>query len=362
MGSTFARPELLALALMAPLVAAAAAVLWRRRLRAAEAWAARPLWGRLLGRFSRRRLALSVTLLSVAVLGAGLALAQPRWGESLQTVERRGVDVVLVLDSSLSMGARDVAPSRLAVAETLVRRLVQAMPGHRVALVAAEGDGVVMAPLTTDAAVIDLLLDGVEPGSLPVPGTRLGDALERLPELYPPGDASGALSGSASGSGSGAGRHRAAILLSDGEDHGGGLDDRIGRVVEAGVVVHAVGIGTPDGAPVPLPGSPGAVRRRRDGSVVISRLHEEVLESIARGTGGVYLRATDPGRDLGPILSALDSMERRAYETTELETRAERFQWPLGVAVVALLGHLVLSPFVGKRRTGLAGDAPEVRP
>jgi Ca-activated chloride channel homolog len=359
---TFARPELLALALLAPVTAAVAAVLWRRRLRAAEAWASRALWGRLLGAVSRRRLAASVTLLALAVLGAGLALAQPRWGESVQRVERRGIDVVLVLDASLSMGARDLGSdrgsdrgsSRLAVAETLVRRLVQAMPGNRVALLAAEGDGVVMAPLTTDAAVIDLLLDGIEPGSLPVPGTRLADSLDRLPELYPPGAPPGASigrgPGAPSGDRSGRGRHRAAILISDGEDHGGALPESLARLAEAGIVVHTLGVGTPDGAPVPIPGMPGAVRRRRDGSVVISRLREDVLETVARETGGVYLRARDPGRDLEPVLSALDTLEKTAHETAVRESRAERFQWPLALAVAALLAHLALSPFAPRTR------------
>lgn len=333
---SFARPEMLVLALLAPLAAVAAALLWRRRLRAAEAWASRALWGRLIGSVSRRRLALSAAFLGLAVLGTALALAQPRWGETLETVERRGVDVVVVIDASLSMGAKDVSPSRLAIAETLVRRLIEAMPGHRVALVAAGGDGVVMAPLTTDVAVVDLLLDGIEPGALPVPGTRLADALERLPELYPPGTE----------------RHRAAVLVSDGEDHGGTLDEALASLEAAGVVVHTLGVGTVEGAPVPVPGNPGAVRRRPDGSVVISRLEEATLETVARDTGGVYLRANDPGRSLRPVVAALDAMETRAYETSRLETRAERFQWPLAAAVAALLAHLALPSFGGRRPGG----------
>ncbi|MFP3940207.1 MAG: VWA domain-containing protein [Thermoanaerobaculia bacterium] len=326
---SFARPEMLALALLAPLVAAAAALLWRRRLAAATAWASRGLWDRLLAGYAPGRLALSVLCLSLAVLGAAVALARPRWGEVEQRVAREGVDVVVVLDASLSMGAGDVPPSRLEVAESLIRRLVRSMPGHRVGLVGAEGTGVVLAPLTTDTAVVDLLLDGIEPGSLAVPGTRLAHALERLPELFPPGTE----------------RHRAAILVSDGEDHGGGLDERIDALAAAGVVVHVLGVGTPDGAPVPLPGQPDQVRRRRDGSTVISRLHEGTLERIARSTGGVYLRATDPGRDLQPILRAVETMDRRLHEHVELAARAERFRWPLGLAAAALLLHLAVPPF-----------------
>lgn len=337
---TFARPDLLVLALLAPLVALAAAALWRRRLRAAEAWVARGLWPRLLQSYSAGRLALSVALLATAVLGAGLALAQPRWGESRERVKREGVDVVVILDASLSMGAVDVRPSRLAVAETLIRRLVQEMPGNRVALVAVAGDGIVMAPLTLDAGVIDLLLDAVEPGSLPSQGTRLADALERVPELFPPGTE----------------RHRAAVLVSDGEDHGGGMADAVARLAAAGVVVHALGVGTPEGAPVPVPDRADEVRRRRDGSVVISRLHEEVLDELARATGGVYLRAIDPARNLRPLVTALDEMDTRAHETAEVDARAERFQWPLALAAAALLLHLAVPPFAP--RTTAAGGAP----
>lgn len=326
---SFAHPELLALAVLAPLTALAAVLLWRRRLAAAAAWASRGLWDRLLAGHSPARLAFSVLCLSLAVLGAALALARPRWGEVRERTPQEGVDVVIVLDASLSMGAEDVPPSRLDVAETLIRRLVQAMPGHRTGLVGAEGTGVVLAPLTHDTAVIDLLLDGIEPGSLAVPGTRLADALQRVPELFPPGTE----------------RHRAAVLLSDGEDHGGGLSERIEELAAAGVVVHVVGVGTPDGSRVPLPGQPGEVRRRRDGSIVISRLDEEALERIARGTGGVYLRATDPGRGLEPILRAVEGMDRRLHERVEVAGRAERFRWPLAAATAALLLHLAVPPF-----------------
>ncbi len=341
---SFARPDLLALLLLAPVAAFAAGWLWRRRLRATEAWAARPLWDRLVAGYSRHRLVASVVLLVLAILGAAAAIVQPRWGRSQETVKRKGVDVVLVLDASLSMGAHDVSPSRMAVAKTLVRRLVRAMPGNRVALVGAEGQGLVLAPLTTDVAVLDLLLDGLEPGSLPTPGTELGDALDQVVRLFPPGGKT----------------HRAAILISDGEDHGGGLEKRLAALSQAGVAVHAIGVGTPAGAPVPIPGQPGANKRQGDGSLVVSRLHEEVLERIARATGGVYLRATDPARDLSSVVRAIESLEKTRYESTVVDTRAERFQWPLGAAIAALALFLAVPPFrpVSTRRPSAPASGP----
>src|SRR6188508_2008979 len=183
----FADPRLLWLALAAPAGALVAYWLITRRARAEAAWVARAVEPRLRpGERPRPRL-LAALLVGFAILGAALALARPRWGESTETVEQKGVDIVFVLDTSASMGAYDVTPSRLWLAQSLVRRMAAELPGNRVALVQAEGVGVVMAPLTVDTAVLDLLLDAVEPGSLPVPGSQIGPALERAVALFPEG-------------------------------------------------------------------------------------------------------------------------------------------------------------------------------
>jgi Ca-activated chloride channel family protein len=327
----FADPRLLWLAALAPLTALAAGWLWRRRLAAEAAWASRALWDRLLPTYSPARLRFSVTCLALAVLGTCLALARPRWGESKEEVERRGVDVVFLIDSSLSMDAADVRPSRLYVAKSLVRRMTRAMPGDRIGLVQAEGTGVTLAPLTLDGGVIDLLLDTVEPASLPSPGTELAPGLDTAVRLF----------------GEGSEKHRVLVILSDGEDHGGGLEEKIARLREEGVVVHAFGVGTPQGAPVTIPG--GSFKRDAEGNVVISRLHEDVLESMTRGTGGSYTRVTSAAVDPTPVLQQIDRMEKRTVESQSVTSLEERFQWPLALAALALLLYLSVSPFSPRR-------------
>ncbi len=328
----FGQPRLLWLLLLVPAAAALAAWLWRRRLDADAAWASRGLWSRLRPAYAPRRIAFSVACLALALLGAALALAQPRWGSGTQEVERKGVDVVFLMDSSLSMAARDVAPSRLFVAKTLVRRMVRSMPGNRVGLVQTEGTGMVLAPLTLDGGVLDLLLDTIEPGSLPNPGTELAPGLETALRLF----------------GEGGEKHRALVVLSDGEDHGGGIEERIALLKENGVVVHALGIGTTEGARIPIPGTPNfkpTFKKTADGSFVLTRLHEDVLESLARGTRGTYLRVASAAADPAPILAHIDRMEKRTMEKQTLSTLEERFQWPLGLSILALALYLAVGPF-----------------
>jgi Ca-activated chloride channel family protein len=329
---SFAAPRLLWLLALAPLAAAAAAMLWRRRLRSTAAWAAPGLWDRLLPTYSWRRLALSVACLGLAVAGVALALARPRWGGTREKVERRGVDVVFLLDSSLSMAAPDTPPTRLFVAKALVRRMSQAMPGDRVALVQTEGEGLMLAPLTLDGAVLDLLLDTVEPGSLPRPGTELAAGIDAALRLFGPQR----------------GKHRALVILSDGEDHGGGLEAATAKLKDSGVVVFALGVGTPEGSPIPLGG--GELKRDAGGQVVITRLHEENLEPPARSTGGAYLRVTSAAADPSPILGRIDRLEKRTLESETVNTRDERFQWPLMLAAAALLLQLAVGPFAPAAR------------
>lgn len=343
--SWFATPALVGTAVLASLTAAVLAVwLWRRRFAADAAWASRGLWSRLMPTWSPARVRLSIACVALAILFSLLALARPRWGASQEEVERRGVDVVFMIDSSLSMGVPDVGVadaklSRLYVAKALTRRMTQAMPGNRIGLVQTEGTGVVLAPLTLDGAVVDVLLDTVEPGSLTTPGTELAPGLDAALRLF----------------GEGSEKHRVLVLLSDGEDHGGGLEQEVARLRESGVVVHTFGIGTPDGAPVPVPGSEGRFKRESDGSLVISRLHEDVLEGLARATGGSYTRVTSAAADPAPVLRQIDGMEKKTIESQVSSHLTERFQWPLALAVAALLLHLAVGPFA----PGAAAAEPE---
>ena len=331
---SFALPRLLLLALAAP---AAGFLVWailRSRARSEAAWTGRALQPRLRRGGAPRPLWLVAALVGLAALGVALALARPRWGTSQHTVERRGVDVVFVLDTSLSMAAADVAPSRFWIAQSIVRRLAADLPGERVALVAAEGVGVVLTPLTLDGAVVDLILDTTEPDSLPVPGSRLGPAVEKALALFPQGSES----------------HRAIVVLSDGELHGESLDATVEALRAAGAVVHAIGLGTERGAPIPLAEEEGSFKRAADGGLVVTRLESAGLRRLAEATGGGYHVASEPTFDPTPVAEAIAAMPGRLHDEATVETLEERFQWPLGAAVAALGAWLALGRFAPRRR------------
>ena len=326
---TFARPDLLWLLLSAPLAGLLATWAWQRRLRDTNRWSSRELWRRLLPGYRPRRLAARVLLLGLAVAGTVLGLAGPRWGITEEVVEQRGADVVFVIDSSLSMSATDVAPDRLSVAKALVRRLLERLPGDRIGLVQAEGDGQVMAPLTLDRAVIDLLLDSLQPASLPTPGTRLATGLEKALELLPPESSSST----------------AVVLVSDGEDHGED-HEAIGRALaRSGVTVHTIAVGTREGGPLPLPGGSRGYKRDRAGEVVVSRLEPGWLAELTRATGGVHVEASGGGQGLEPVLAALRGATERTTGTEVLRQPTERFPWFLGASLGAILLLMATPPF-----------------
>lgn len=324
---SFGDRDLLWLLLLAPVMAWAFAWSWKRKLAALRAWASPSLWSRLGIADHPARRAAATALLFTALLGTTAALTRPRWGTHTESVERRGVDLVFVLDTSLSMAARDVHPDRLFVATSLLRRMAAELPGSRVALVQAEGEGLVLTPLTVDAAVLDLLLDPLTPSSLPVPGTRLRSALQQAQKLFPPGEQRG----------------RAIVILSDGEDHGGGLEEIASKLHDASIRIYALGIGSPQGAPIP-DGDSGQVTYKRDdqGRIVITKLHEADLEELTRETGGTYLRVTSAGADIKPVIRSIHRLATSKQEDQVVESSAERFQWPLGAAALALTALLAV--------------------
>jgi Ca-activated chloride channel family protein len=319
--------------LLVPAVAAFCVWALRERERALAAFVEAPLLPVVVPELDRRRRRIRAGLATAAVATIVLALAGPKWGFHWEEVRRQGIDLVVAIDTSRSMLATDVTPNRLARAKLAVEDLLAELRGDRVGLVAFAGTAFVQCPLTLDRNAFRESLDAVEVGLIPRGGTNLTAALDTGLAAFEGRQAN----------------HQALVLITDGEDHEGTLEQAIARAVERGIRVFTVGIGTSDGELIPLEG--GAYLKDRKGQVVKSRLGEETLKKIALDTGGVYLHAA--GADLG--LSGLyrdhiATMEKRELAST-LERRYEqRYRLPLALGAALLVAEAL----VGERRPARA--------
>ncbi|MFI5006495.1 MAG: VWA domain-containing protein [Solirubrobacterales bacterium] len=298
---------------------------------------ARPLWARVVRRPAERWRFVRIALLLLGASGIVLALARPQWGIVREKVEREGVDVVLVLDSSGSMATEDVSPNRFFLARQALAALITRLEGDRFGLVAFEGEAYPLVPLTLDADALSLFLDTVEPGIVPAPGSALGVGLAKGLDLFVDKDR----------------RNKVMVLVSDGEDLEGDVEDAVRKAKEAGVVVHTVGVGTEAGQPVPdfdREGRRTGFKRDPSGQAVVSRLNPATLEAIARGTGGKMFRLTPADTSLSGLASAIEGMEQKTLAREFSYRRKERFQVPLAVGLFAVaLGLLLPLPDLRRR-------------
>jgi len=338
----FAEPALLWLLLLLPLLGLAA--LWsgrlrRRRLERFAGGAANA--SRFAAEVSRNRRAVKTLLLLLALGGALVAAARPQWGSRLEPITRRGVDVVLILDTSRSMASEDVAPSRLFQARHAAASLARRLAGNRIALVNFAGKGALTCPLTLDSEAVLLFLEAVDVDLLPLQGSSIAEALRVAARAFGPAGSEAA--------------QRAVVLFSDGEDHEGGIDEAVALLKRSGARIYTVGCGTAHGGPIPLRDGSGSVdgyKKDAEGNVVTTRLEEELLEKLALDSDGRYYRATPAEVEVDEIAKAIGAMEQKEHGTV-LKTRyEERFQIPLAVALLALLGESVLGDRRRPQRTG----------
>jgi len=303
---------------------AVAAAGWFARQRARRAAAVRaavfgPRAQALLVGGTAARPALRRACGASAWLAVVLALAGPRWGAPAASVLPQRLDLAVCLDVSRSMLARDVAPSRLQFARSMVAQLVARARGDRVGLVAFAGDARLCVPLTTDGASFAQLLAATDELSVARGGTDLGRALDT---------ALAALVGRSGGT---------VLLLTDGEDHGGAGVAAAQRCASSGVTVHCVGFGSERGGKIPLAGQGGETfLRDAAGRDVVTSQDRKALQAIAAAGGGNYVDAATAGeRALAELYerAILPAARGRAEAGGELAP-AERFQWPLALALV----------------------------
>jgi Ca-activated chloride channel family protein len=272
------------------------------------------------------------TLVVLALAGMGIALIGPRFGTQLQTVERRGVDLIIALDVSESMRATDVSPSRLKRVKKEIRDLVDRLRGDRVGLVLFAGTGFVQCPLTTDYGALRLFLDVAGPDRVPVPGTNFGAALDAATEAF---DAARPASDSTARPGQD--RARVVLLLSDGENHVGDLASVKQKAQQNDVTLFAAGVGTTGGARLPIfeNGREVGVKRDQQGQVVRTKLNEDALTTLAEG--GAYFRIGSTASALSDVPTALRQLETSTVAEEQFAEYAEMYQWPLAVALLLLL-------------------------
>lgn len=258
-----------------------------------------------------------------------IALAGPLLGSRLAEFKERGLDVFVAVDCSLSMQTEDLPPSRLAHAKLLLGQLMDRLAGSRLGLIAFAGQAYIQCPLTIDQEAARQALEALEPGAVPIPGTRIGEAIRV------------AIKGLKAGEGG----KGALVLLTDGEDH---QSDPVGAAREAarlGMKIFAVGMGSPQGEPIPMfdeQGRRAGYKRDKKGEVIVSRLDENVLSQIARDTGGRYFRAGASGQELEALAGALENLQQGDVKSRLFTRYENRFQWPLVLGILLMIAGLAI--------------------
>ena len=277
----------------------------------------------------RRQFAKNVLIVLTFIFGI-LALARPQWGFELQEVKRQGLDILFVIDTSRSMLTEDVKPSRLERMKLAVSDFLKKLHGDRVGLVAFAGDAFLICPFTVDYNGFLLSLDDLDTTTVPRGGTNLAAALQEAGKKY---DET-------------ASKYKVVIVLTDGENFEGDPLAAAQKAKKEGVKVYCVGIGTQEGELVRVQNDLGQPEFLKDesGNFVKSRLNEKLLQQIALTTGGIYVRSSGAQFGLDLIYDQeLSKLERRDIKNKMEKKYFDRFQIPLGLALIFLLTEMCLS-------------------
>ena len=260
-----------------------------------------------------------------------IALAAPQWGATREKIERKGVDIVVAVDTSLSMLARDVAPSRLARSKRAIENLIEMMQGDRIGLVAFSGLAMSACPLTLDYSAARMFTEVIDTNIIPIPGTNISDALAQASLSFDKNQK----------------KHKVVILITDGEnlEKEGDPVAKAEELAKEGVIIYTIGVGTPGGTSIPVETKDGVFDKTDNKSkVVITKLDETSLRKIALAGGGKYRRLDNfsKGDELTSIYQSIASMEKKTFDEQYQVHYEDRFQYFLGAAFFLLAVEMFL--------------------
>ncbi|MBR2057566.1 VWA domain-containing protein [Fibrobacter sp.] len=337
----FAEPNFLWCLFTLPLFALLFYYAYRRRKKLAARFVSLSMLPKLSTSVSPWRRLVKVFLLLLALAFLFVALARPQWGRKMEHIERRGLDLVLLQDISLSMLAEDVKPNRLVRSRHEISSFLESLSGDRVGLVAFSGEAQVMVPLTLDYGTVQMMLRELNPGWL-MPGTNLENAIRKGMSLFR--------------NSGGVGKYSVMILMSDGEELEDAAVNAAKEAAEMGIKIYTIGIGSREGVPIPVKSRNGDVAYKKDvqGNIVTTRLEEGTLQEIASVTGALYFYASPGEFQLQKVLTEIAGMEKKEQASDRMENYQDRYQIFLGLAALLFLIEAVVSER-GRHRKQLAG-------
>lgn len=276
---------------------------------------------------------LKLIVLCLAIACLAVALVNPKIGTKLETVKREGVDIVFAIDVSKSMLAEDIAPNRLEKAKRVVSEIINNLASDRIGIIAYAGQAYPQLPITTDYGSAKMFLQSMNTDMLSSQGTAIDQAITLATTYYNDEEQT----------------NRVLFVISDGEDHSEGAVKAVDEAVDEGIKVFTIGIGTTKGGPIPIKanGITESYKKDQNGDMVITKLNDEVLGSIAKKGNGAYIDGSNTEEVVEFVKETLSQMDKKEFEAKQFADFKDQFQWFLGGAILLLF----LDIFLLERKT-----------
>ncbi|MBQ2969936.1 MAG: VWA domain-containing protein [Bacteroidaceae bacterium] len=283
------------------------------------------LLGAMMPEASRFRPQLKFWLTFTALCFMVLLLARPQFGTKVEAVKRQGIETVIALDISNSMMAQDVAPNRLERSKNIISRLVDEFEDDKIGLIVFAGDAFIQLPITNDFISAKLFLESISPSLITRQGTNIKAAIDMATRSFTPREGVG----------------KAIIIITDGENHEGGAIEAAKAAAEKGMMVYVMGVGSPEGAPIPGERS-NDFRRDKEGNVIVTKLNEQMCQEIAAAGNGVYIRIDNTSNAQKILQKEVDKLAKADLDTAVYSEHDEQFQVMAWIAFVLLLLEMLL--------------------
>ncbi len=318
----FEHPDFLYLLILVPVLAFASLLIGQRQKRALERFGNPELLQPLMPSASVVRPIIKFYLMLLAFIAIIFTLAGPQFGTKLETVKRKGIEIMIALDVSNSMNAQDIEPSRLDRAKRAIYQLVDKLKNDKVGLIVFAGEAYTQLPITTDYPSAKMFISSINTDIVPTQGTAIGAAIRRSMSSFSPQEDV----------------NRAIVVITDGENH---EDDAIGAAkaaAEKGIKVYTVGMGLPKGAPIPIAGGDkNNFMKDREGNVVISKLNEAMLADIAKAGDAEFIAANNIRKGMNDLVDYLSKLEKTEMEAKIYSDYENQFQYIAWIALILLL-------------------------